>query len=105
MIEHVNNFEVILGKGYVYDTLSVIHTKHNIANECFAHTTTLRAPLHVHVDIVLALEVNVGLGFNNEDATRLFELAEAGEIELKSNPISFQEVKVASTTFLGENVE
>ena len=90
---------------FITHCLLYVHAKHNIANECFEHTTTLRAPLDEHVDIVLALEVNVGLGINNEDATGLFELAEAGEIELKSNPFSFQEAKVTSTSFLGENVE
>ena len=45
--------------------------------------------------MVLALELNVGLGCNNE----------AGENEFNSNPFSFHEAKVTSTAFLGEDVE
>lgn len=70
-----------------------------------AHTTILRAPSDEPADLVLALKANVLLRCNGEDAKGLFESAEAGENELKSNPFSFQEVSVTSATLLGENVD
>lgn len=73
-------------------------------NALHIRTTALRDPTDEYIDVVLALEVNVGLGCNNEDAEGLVELVdEAEEIELKSNPFEFHEDSVKSSTFLGGN--
>lgn len=73
-------------------------------NALHIRTTELRDPTNEYIDVVLALEFNVGLGCNNEDAEGLVELVdEAEEIELKSNPFEFHEDSVKSSTFLGGN--
>lgn len=79
----------------------MLHNKYicisHSTNECFAHTTKLRAPLEEHVDKVH------GLGCRNEDAAStiegLLKQQEGGENAIKSFP-SLHEVRVTDSSIV-----